>query len=264
MRFPSDAHSGATPGLRLKMHDALVGDDLDGLGSPQSWNGKKGTKKEVFAADVPTYLARLDPLSQQVTVAMEHDKHMEKVGRCLLLNDSPNNKPNRTMHFVFVRGTSRSSYMYPLTCTLLHIPSYIYPSHMTNQLTHHLYHEKVRKRQAKIRAKDALAKLAADNETDKKHLGLSNSTKLAAISTKEPSSGMSGMSGKEGGELIVQLRRRKGESAESLVTNAFLNRLFNTKATEKDAHDLILRMEDILDLLDAEHTGYVDWDTFTR
>ena len=69
---------------------------------------------------------------------------------------------------------------------------------------------------------------------------------------------------KEGGELIAQLRRRKGESAESLVTNTFLNRLFNTKATEKDAHDLILRMEDLLDLIDTDHTGYVDWDTFTR
>ena len=65
------------------MHDALVGhgqdlDDLDGLGA-SAWTGKKGPKKEVFAADMPTYLARLDPLSQQVTVAMAHDKHMEKV-----------------------------------------------------------------------------------------------------------------------------------------------------------------------------------------
>ena len=82
MRFPLDAHGAPAPGLRLKMHDALVGqgpglDDLDGLGSP--WNGKKGAKKEVFAADVPTYLARLDPLSKLVLVAMELDKHMEKV-----------------------------------------------------------------------------------------------------------------------------------------------------------------------------------------
>ena len=101
---------------------------------------------------------------------------------------------------------------------------------------------------------DAVAKLAADNDNDKKH------PTTSPVSNKDSTRS----SGKEGGELIAQLRRRKGESAESLVSNTFLNKLLNSKATEKDAHDLILRMEDILDLLDTEHTGYVDWDNFTR
>ena len=45
-----------------------------------------------------------------------------------------------------------------------------------------------------------------------------------------------------GGGLIAQLRRRRGEPAESLVTNPFMNRLLNKKATEKDAHDIISRL----------------------
>lgn len=118
----------------------------------------------------------------------------------------------------------------------------------------------MRKKQAKIRALDALAKLTADTETNKKTPTTSSPSNAAMSSSNKETPRMD----KEGGELIAQLRRRKGESAESLVTNTFLNRLFNTKATEKDAHDLILRMEDLLDLIDTDHTGYVDWDTFTR
>lgn len=64
------------------------------------------------------------------------------------------------------------------------------------------------------------------------------------------------------GKRIKKIKMRI--RSEKLIDLTFMKKLFNTKAPLIETQSFISRLENMLELLDPEETGYVTWDSFTR
>jgi len=58
----------------------------------------------------------------------------------------------------------------------------------------------------------------------------------------------------------VKLRVR----AEKLIDHRFIKQLFSKKATIEDTQNLVRRMQDVLELVDSDRSGFVTWEYFAR
>jgi len=63
---------------------------------------------------------------------------------------------------------------------------------------------------------------------------------------------------------LIKKKKKMRIRAEKLVDHSFIRQLFVKKATLEDTQNLVRRMQDVLELVDSDRSGYVSWEYFAR
>ena len=63
---------------------------------------------------------------------------------------------------------------------------------------------------------------------------------------------------------LIKKKKKMRIRAEKLVDHSFIRQLFVKKATIEDTQNLVRRVQDVLELVDSDRSGYVSWEYFAR